>query len=203
MTDKIAETVARLLRQSEQAYALADTAQNSLSWRLEARGALLRISKAGYDAADLLKALARDLAAARDRADHAWQRVAEADSAAIKAAAESLQHMLDKQAAEARVATLEASLSGGVLTKNDSLDLLQKLAAAEADRDRLATELAEARTVQAAAGVLLDHAVKTCGAEEPEWQPVFEAMEPHGFNDKWDNAQVLIAALRALAVREK
>ncbi len=101
-SDKIAETVARLLRQSEQAYALADTAQNSLSWRLEARGALLRISKAGCDAADLLEALARDpaalAAAAREwrdaraamtsmvsvtgpEAQAAWDRLARAEAA--------------------------------------------------------------------------------------------------------------------------
>ena len=45
------------------------------------------------------------------------------------------------EAAEARVSKLEAALSGGVLTKKDSLDLLQKLAASEAREAKLRAAL--------------------------------------------------------------
>jgi hypothetical protein len=125
MTDKIADTVARLRLPGWQ--------------RVEGKQAY--VDDAPMDAADLLEALARDLAAERDRAEKA-----EAERDHMIAVTSDQGAWVDRaKAAEARVSHLEASLSGGVLTKNDSLDLLQKLAAAEADRDRLAEELAEAR----------------------------------------------------------
>ncbi len=155
MTDKIAETVARFDLEQPDSHMSSATMK-----REDGYGEWVRFTD--------YEALARDLAAARDRAE--------------KAEAERDQFCVNWGNQCRHAGTL-----------------MDKLEAAEADRDRLAAELAQARTVQAAAGVLLDHAMKTCGAEEPGWQPVFEAMEPHGFNDKWDNAQVLIAALRALA----
>ncbi len=180
MTDKIAETVARLLRQSEQAYALADTAQNSESWRLEARGALLRISKAGYDAADLLESLARDLAAARDRAEKA-----EAERDGLKITTQGL-----------RAATTRVIVGEGEVRR----EWRDRAEAAEADRDRLAAELAEARTVQAAAGVLLD-------AVDDAWTPqastatydARKAAERAGHKYRVIDREGFRAALRALA----
>ncbi len=82
-------------------------------------------------------------------------------------------------------------------------DLIEAIAASlaevEAERDRLEKELAEARTVQAAAGLLVRHLEGSCGTDEPSWDHVFRAMEPYTQEDRVDDMNALHAALRTIA----
>ncbi len=123
-----------------------------------AGNAVQETSEQWRDRAEAAEAKLAEVEADRNSMNECWQNAVisarQATSRAEAAEAKrndservSARLTLELEAAEARIAQFEAALSGGVLTKTDSQELLSRLGSAEAEADRMRAELADARKV--------------------------------------------------------